>query len=345
MDNLYGEGLVGEIQPTVEGVLCKKFLVPPFSVLNAREGWWQKRKNAWLALGLEADLGRGERATWSDGYKGPGRAISPVANYSTRARGGRDQNLTWAASSIDFYRVKEGEVEESVVHSTSIFDPVLAELCYTWWSPCGGQVVDPFAGGAVRGIVAQALGRQYWGCELRPEQVESNERQAVAIVPNNRPTWACGDAAELIINAPNSDFILSCPPYGGLERYSEDPRDLSNMDFNKFKRVYSEIIGDVCAGLKRDRFACFVVGDYRDCKTGCYRNFVSGTIAAFVREGLQLYNEAILVTMVASLSMRVQAQFDKSRKLGKSHQNILVFVKGDPRKATEYINSCENSLS
>jgi hypothetical protein len=39
--------------------LAERFLVAPFSVLNAREGWWQERKAAWLALGIESELGRG----------------------------------------------------------------------------------------------------------------------------------------------------------------------------------------------------------------------------------------------------------------------------------------------
>lgn len=34
------------------------FLLPPFTVLNAREGWWQERKRAWLALGIQSELGR-----------------------------------------------------------------------------------------------------------------------------------------------------------------------------------------------------------------------------------------------------------------------------------------------
>lgn len=39
--------------------LAERFGVPPFSVLNAREGWWQDRKRAWLALGIKSELGRG----------------------------------------------------------------------------------------------------------------------------------------------------------------------------------------------------------------------------------------------------------------------------------------------
>lgn len=39
--------------------LADRFLLPPFSVLNAREGWWQDRKAAWLALGIQSEIGRG----------------------------------------------------------------------------------------------------------------------------------------------------------------------------------------------------------------------------------------------------------------------------------------------
>lgn len=42
------------------GSLAEKFGAPPFSVLNAREGWWQDRKRAWIATGIESELGRGE---------------------------------------------------------------------------------------------------------------------------------------------------------------------------------------------------------------------------------------------------------------------------------------------
>ena len=34
--------------------------MPPFSVLDARQGYWQDRKRAWLALGIQSELGRGE---------------------------------------------------------------------------------------------------------------------------------------------------------------------------------------------------------------------------------------------------------------------------------------------
>lgn len=61
----------------------------------------------------------------------------------------------------DGYDQKEGQVSTS---GTSIFDPVLCELAYSWFCPLDGKVLDPFAGGSVRGIVAAYLGRGIcWG--------------------------------------------------------------------------------------------------------------------------------------------------------------------------------------
>jgi len=42
--------------------LAERFGVSPFSVLNAREGGWQDRKRAWIALGIQSELGRGDNA-------------------------------------------------------------------------------------------------------------------------------------------------------------------------------------------------------------------------------------------------------------------------------------------
>jgi DNA modification methylase len=218
---------------------------------------------------------------------------------------------------------------------TSIFDPVLCELAYKWFCPPSGVVLDPFAGGSVRGIVAATLGYAYTGFELRPEQTAANRIQAARICPDNAPTWVDGDS---LLNIPawqgEADFVFSCPPYGNLEVYSDRPDDLSAMTPEGFGNAYAAIIAAAVAKLRPNRFACFVVGDYR-CKKGFYNNFVGQTVTAFERAGARFYNEAILVTAVGSLPIRVGQQFRAARKLGKTHQNVLVFCKGDPRKATE----------
>jgi 16S rRNA G966 N2-methylase RsmD len=227
---------------------------------------------------------------------------------------------------------------------TSIFDPVLCELMCRWFSPPGGLVLDPFAGGSVRGIVASKLGRRYLGVDLREEQCEANRRQARVICgeEKHQPEWISGDSLHLKALTKNAraDFVFSCPPYADLEVYSDDPRDISTMEYPRFREVLGQIIANACAQLRDDRFACFVVGDARDAD-GFYYGIPEHTCVAFKAAGLKLYNEAILVTAAGSLPFRVRKQFETSRKLGKTHQNVLIFAKGDPRKAADNIGPVE----
>lgn len=223
---------------------------------------------------------------------------------------------------------------------TSIFDPVLCELVYRWFCPVGGSILDPFAGGSVRGIVASILGRQYTGIDLSAAQLAANEQQA-GICGELKPRWINGNSADAATIAPGEyDLVFSCPPYGDLEKYSDDPLDLSAMDWADFLKSYRAIVKACVGMLKADRFACFVVGDIRD-KKGLYRNFVGETVRAFQDAGAHLYNEAILVTSVGSLPIRAGKQFTSSRKLGKTHQNVLVFIKGDAKQAVAEIGPVE----
>ena len=286
---------------TGAGSLASKFLCPPFSVLNAREGRWRERKQAWIDWGIKSGVGR-------------------------------QADLTFNA-----------EITKAIVdEGTSIFDPVLCEIMYSWFSHAGGIIIDPFAGGSVRGVVASALGRQYVGIDLRDEQVDANREQADILCRENMPVWHVGDSSNIdkICGNIEADFLFSCPPYADLERYSEDPRDLSNMKYDDFLAAYREIIKKSCSLLKENRFAAFVVGEVRG-KGGEYYNFVGDTIQAFLDAGLKYYNEMILVTAVGSLPLRAANGFKKSRKIGKTHQNVLVFVKGDEKAATEYCGDVE----
>jgi hypothetical protein len=346
---LFGQPLI----PAAPNTLSKRFGYPPFSVFNAREGWWQQRKGEWLALGIQSEIGRGTSRPHNQGkdtrlgttdaeYKGGdcwrasrnGKGLARMRGehvvgekQSASLRGSLNFNTTCSA-----YRYPNTELPTAAQSGTSIFDPVLCELVYHWFCPPAGQVVDPFAGGSVRGIVATVMGLGYWGCDLRQEQIDANDEQAARITPERRAVWVCGDAIDVLGQAPPADLVFSCPPYGDLERYSDDPHDLSTMTHAEFVTHYRLIVLRACHKLKPDRFACFCVGEYRD-KRGLYHNFVGETISAFRAAGLAYYNEAVLVTAVGSLPIRVGKQFASGRKLGKTHQNVLVFVKGDAAKA------------
>lgn len=691
LDALAGVGAEVEETPPAgqksgAGSLATEFLIPPFTILNAREGWWMDRKRAWLSLGIKSEVGRGENligrslheqvamALSGKGSGGSGASYDGAKKYidERRAVGMPDPDILREAQGKasnkgrafgqDFMRGEPGSIpldrvgqatkeraggrknglggvtmdalsshpryyeqktaaeakvgrklspeeferdhwvlpDSELSSGTSIFDPVLCELAYRWFSPPGGRILDPFAGGSVRGIVAAALGRHYVGIDLRPEQVEANREQwpvvaktigaparqgeevpplavdeiegfqivrddrvlggtkrraldrlvatieadelvyatpaygfaqialagacraagkkatifvaarserhprtqaaadlgaeiievkagrlnviqsrarkhceatgayqvpfgmddemfvsamaeviselpgeaprevwcvagsgvltralqrafpdashhavqigrepkvgdatlwkapeefeddaldpppfpscsnydakawqfmrenaapgalfwnlgadpAPATVPHDlgEPVWIEGDSRDVLsarhegeadLVGEGFDFIFSCPPYGDLEVYSDDPADISTLEMAEFDLAYEAIIGRAAARLADNRFACFVVGDYRDKKDGIYRNFVSKTIQAFERAGMGLYNEAILVTSVGSLPIRTAKQFRSTRKFGKTHQNVLVFVKGNPRLAVEALGAVD----
>lgn len=297
-----------ELNPTQEvvGSLFDKYIIPPTSVLDTGQGYWIHRKRLWQALGLTDSAGREEGLTFN--------------NHST----------AFVANEI------------RKVGTTSSFDPVLCEMMYRWFSPPGGMIFDPFAGGPTRGVVAGKLGRNYLGIDLRQEQIDHNVSQLKVICPLSDVRWVRGDSQNLDslvqLDRP-ADLVFSCPPYGSLEQYCDDPLDLSNMTIEGFEGAYRNIISKACGLLARDRFAAFVVGNYR--VRDALVDLVGMTVRAFEAAGLSYYNQFILVNPVATLRFRLANQFDASRKAGNRHQHVLVFVKGDPREATKALGKID----
>lgn len=211
---------------------------------------------------------------------------------------------------------------------------MLCEIIYNWFCPEDGIVYDPFAGGSVRGVVAEMLGRHYIGIDLSQRQVDANQINADRL--GVCPAWHCDDSknADAYLPDGSADLVFSCPPYHNLERYSDHPLDLSNMNYSDFLQAYGEIIAVACRKLKDDRFAVFVVGDIRD-SMGAYRDFVSKTKHIFQDCGLCLYNDIVLLNQLATAQMRAANTFEPARKMVKVHQNVLVFYKGDVKAIRE----------
>ena len=286
--------------PIVEkNELKSKFIVSPFSILDMASGDWQNRKNRWKKLGIKGEVGRDSKAI-----------ISGTDNYRT---------------------IKDKAEYDNRENYVSIFDPVLCEIMYRWFVPAEGSILDPFAGGSVRGIVSSFLDYNYTGVELRDEQVYSNMGQAEEIVPNNLPKYLIGDSNKVLETIDRKfDFLFSCPPYYDLEIYSDYNGDLSNMSHKDFEFYYESIIRKSCLLLKDNRFACFVVGNVRD-NNGFMKDLVGLTIRLFEKYGLQFYNDIVLRQPIASASMRADKNM-KYRKTVKVHQNVLVFCKGNPKE-------------
>lgn len=260
-------------------------------MFDTKQGYWQKRKKQWKEIGLQGEMGRDEALL--------GKGLQDLAKK-------KGANLT----------------------GTSIFDPVLCEIIYNWYCTKNGTVFDPFAGGSVRGVVAEMLGLKYIGIDLSEKQVDANRINADKL--GVYPAWYCDDSrnADSYVDDETVDLLFSCPPYHDLEKYSDHPLDLSNMNYEDFKEAYQDIITTSCRKLKENRFAVFVVGDIRD-KKGAYKDFISETKKIFQDNGLCLYNESILLEQYGTAQLRAGKQFEAKKKVVKVHQNVLVFYKGD----------------
>lgn len=309
-------------RPTFEpstSTLAERFLIPPFSVFDARQGYWQDRKQRWLSIGLQHGAGRPEGLVYGPPEAGRGSDYGdPVTEQIADLNGG-----------------------------TSLFDPVLAEVLVTWFSRPGASILDPFAGGSARGVVAALLGRRYTGVDLSDRQVVANRVQAAVLctgtalvgAPTPMPSWHTGDARSISPTWPHDglhDMVLTCPPYFDLEVYGDDPRDLSRArSVEGFTDDLTACLTAAAGRLHTDRFVCIVMGEARD-RAGNLDGLVPATVNAARRSGLTYYNEAILVTPVGTSQIRAARPFVASRKLTRGHQTVLVFVKGDARRAADW---------
>ena len=122
-----GEMADGEDAAEVASVkLVDKFIIPPFSVFDTRQGYWQERKRAWLGLGIKGEEGRGDSA-------------------DRKAEAGNLRDAGTAQKQYAKTYGTEGNISSDWT-GTSIFDPVLCEIAYRWFCPEGGAILDPFAG-------------------------------------------------------------------------------------------------------------------------------------------------------------------------------------------------------
>mgnify|MGYP000849591287 FL=1 len=589
--------------------LMGDYIIPPFSVIDCRQGYWQNRKKAWLALGMRSELGRGghgyvedeqDGKTHAQGLIFTGIEIADTQYYDKKAM--FEQLIGEPIDHKEFQeKYYKGLSKEKVLSvGSSIFDPALCEIMYKWFCPNGGLILDPFAGGSVRGIVAGYLGYEYNGIDLSEQQVLANREQVgiisegaqaeadifisdpeeltpierrgdfifkrddlfkvhgvrggkvrtclalakgakklitagsrsspqvnivahiaaglgipaeghtpkgslggevamaqgvgadiiqhkagynsviiarakeaaqaqdatlipfgmeceeavtqtrkqaanlpkeakrivipvgsgmslagllwgmkdnknttpvVGVVvganPDERldqyapkdwrdmvtlvnsdltydteapdqtfegvqldpiyeakcipflkagdclyvigfrasrerpekkiPEWLIGDSGEVLdtLTDESYDMVFSCPPYFDLEKYSDDPKDLSNMSYRDFLKSYEAIIKKACDKVKPNRFIVWVVSEIRSKKSNKYRGFVADTVKAFEKAGVGFYNDVVLVNNIGSLPIRASKYFETSRKLGRTHQNVLVFLKGDSAEATK----------
>lgn len=283
--------------------LTDTFIVPPFTILDTRQGYWRTRKEEWRAL--IGDNGESREKTLSKG---------------------------------------QDNIVTGINDGVSLLDPVLAELAVKWFAPKkeGNKCFDPFAGDTVFGFVSAYLKNEFIGIELRKEQADLNN----ARVQGMAAQYINDDGQNVThhVEQGTQDLLFSCPPYYDLEVYSDLPNDASNQPtYHEFLSILENAFIGAIESLKDNRFAVIVCGDVRNDKTGEYYRFPDDIKTMFTSNGMMLYNELVLVEPLGTLPQRV-TRFMQNRKIGKCHQNVLVFYKGNTAAIKkEFINLTQDA--
>lgn len=305
-----------EAGTSTHGSLAADYISPPFSILDSRKSNWLSRKREWWDL-----LGKDELGVTREGLLKMSKTATLIKS--------REKADEFTKSSL-------------VQSNASIFDPVLAEIMYLWFCPKGGQVLDPFAGDVSQSIVAAIKGYKFKGIELRQDQIDVHMTIAKRLGTEQNVDFICGDAYEQLdqVKPESADFLFSCPPYYDLEQYSKDPKDLSNMSEEDFDNRMAEIFKKSAKALKPNRFSAWVISEVRrKSGIGQYKGFVPKLIKWAEDAGLLYYNEIILINAIGTLPLRVRKYWESNRKIGRMHQNILVFYKpeGDLKELSDSI--------
>ena len=306
--NLFGEE-INEIKSFKE-----RFPILPFSVINTGENKWRQRKMKWNKI--IGDNGESREMSFT---RGTGKKSSENFNKKV-SYGGYD----------------------SFGNTVSILDACLAELIIDWYSLKNWETYDPFAGDSVFGFVAATKGRYFTGIELRNKQCNLNNKRLQEY--NLQGKYICDDGLNICnhIQKESQDLLFSCPPYFDLEIYSDLENDVSNQkSYSEYVKLMNSILSNSIKCLKENRFAVLVIGDVRDKKTGFYYSLESDIIKIMQSNGIGLYQELILQTPIGTKAFAANNIW-KFRKIGKIHEKVLIFYKGNQKEIKNIFNESTN---
>lgn len=205
--------------------------------------------------------------------------------------------------------------------------PLMEYIIVRYGGAEGGKILDPFAGGPPRAIASSFMNMEYHGVDVRQDQIDEN-MVIIKELNLDNVTYYCDDARSLeTIPDIQFDMSVACPPYHDVEVYSDQEDDMSTFptyaSFNAAMWMSAEAQFPF---LKPGAFACLIVCNFRDKKTGELIDFRADTVANFKEAGFIFHDEIILSRNFGSAAKRASNAW-RGLKMVRRHEYLLVFRK------------------
>jgi len=269
----------------------------------------------------------------------------------------------WAQSSKSVMQYEDRRSEKQKLHGAA-FPQSLAEHQILIYTKRREIVLDPFAGVGTTLDACAATGRHGIGIELNPVFARIAEQD---LVEKRRPDLTlkiiCDDVRNLRkhIKPESVNFILTSPPYANMltkiqkrflykwrsardkfgfkpientKPYSNDPRDIGNLPYDKCLDALENVFRATYEVLKWESYAAWVVKDFRDLKNGKpYVNFHSDIIERATRAGWILWDIRIF-DQTKFRPLVILGIPSRNFYLNIGHSFILIFKKTNKLRAS-----------
>jgi DNA modification methylase len=260
----------------------------------------------------------------------------------------------WALLSKSIERYNGFRSEKQKLHGAA-FPLSLVEDHIKIYTKVGQTVFDPFLGVGTTSQAAQHLGRKSIGIELNSTFAELAKKD---IVNTQEHRIICDDVRNMLdhIKEETVDFIITSPPYADLLKkvkgnfaykwrehsdidaianpkpYSEDKRDLGNLEYGDFLQEIEKVFSLSYTVLKEASYCVWIVKDYRDLENGRpYVNFHSDIIKCAENSQFKLWDIRIY-DQTEFRPLVVLGYPSRNYYLNIGHSYILVFKKMTHKK-------------
>ena len=215
----------------------------------------------------------------------------------------------------------------------SIFPYDIIRKALLVYSKKGDIVLDPFAGHATRMTACFRMGRNYIGYDVCEEFLKLNREIAErfvsgALINENAPTITLRHhTSECLVENSNSvDFVFSCPPYWDLEKYGNQPHQLSNItSYPRFLEAMKRVMTSCARVLKPNHYFGLVIADFRKDKR--LYPFHSNLLHIGLQIGFKLHDIIIIQKCKVPIVSHFTNQCADYKRMGIAHEFLLVFKK------------------